>query len=323
VGAVHAEREIEALYLLSGILEDATFLNLTAATCARVLAPKLEGALNLARAACELDLPIVLVSSAAATLGSPGQAAYAAANAFLDALAAQLRAAGRSAASVALGPVAAVGMAAASGAAQRLGGRGVSVLEPAVAVSTLVSAWTRTRGSVVIVDLDVDRFVDVYPQVASLRCWQELTRTKSAQQRGQRGLLRSELGRLDAAQRESHLIDAVRALTAQVLQREPGAELELDTPFTDLGMDSLMGVELKNALEAALNLRLPTSLLWTYSNLRELAEGLAAKLELPTEPQLAAAPAHPAPDSAAALAALSDEQFAARMAAELAAEAES
>ena len=170
---------LRGVFHVAGMLDDATIANLTAAQLERVLAPKVDGARHLDAATADdpLDL-FVMFSSAAALVGNAGQAAYAAGNAFLDALAVARRREGRPALSVQWGPFADsagtshLGLAAHGGA--RLAERGMGRFTPGEAWSALVRWLDRDEPVVGYVPLDLRRWFDAYPETAALGTWQTL-----------------------------------------------------------------------------------------------------------------------------------------------------
>jgi phthiocerol/phenolphthiocerol synthesis type-I polyketide synthase C len=267
-GVVHA----------AGLLDDATILTMTPGQLEHVLAPKIDGArhLDAATAADRLDL-FVLFSSATTLLGNPGQAAYCAANSYLDALAEARRARGLPGLSVQWGPFADIGLAAADEArGARLAGHGMDGFTAAQAWDALEHFLGRDRPVVSYVPLDLRRWFDGYPDTAALASWAGLR--EAARAGGGRaardGALTARLRSADQAERRSLLEDTVRAVAGQVLRLDPGL-IEGETPFKSLGLDSLMGLELRNRLEAALGLALSPTLLWTYGNILALSGRLA------------------------------------------------
>lgn len=275
-GVVHA----------AGVLDDTTIANLTAAQLERVLAPKVDGArhLDAATAGDALDL-FVMFSSAAALVGNAGQAAYAAGNAFLDALAVARRREGRPGLSVQWGPFAEIepsgdragepatliGLAAHNRGGAQLAERGMGAFTPGDAFAALVRFLHRDAPVVGYVPLDLRRWFDTYPETAAQNTWQQLRR--AAQQPGTAVVgngFRAALEASPAAARRDVAEAKVRELAGRVLRLDPGA-LDGETPLKALGLDSLMGLELRNRLEAAFALKLSPTLLWTYGCSRALA----------------------------------------------------
>ncbi|MBY0277004.1 SDR family NAD(P)-dependent oxidoreductase, partial [Candidatus Binatia bacterium] len=268
----------------AGLLQDAMLADLDEASVRAVLAPKVEGAWNLHELTLDdpLDL-FVTTSSAAAVLGSPGQASYAAANAFLDALAHQRRALGLPSLSVNFGPWADVGLAtqrADRGA--RLAARGLSSLPPEVCSAGLRVALAHGGAQVCVMSFARERWTAAYPTAETsslLRALQSDVPTGVAD--GEAPLLR-ELAALESFSDRLDLIEArVREAIADVL-RMSGTEIERRTPLRDLGLDSLMAVELRNRLSAMLALRLPATLAFNHPTLESLARDLTVRLDGPS-----------------------------------------
>ncbi|CAN3978269.1 SDR family NAD(P)-dependent oxidoreductase [Kitasatospora purpeofusca] len=270
-GVVHA----------AGLLDDATVLNLTAEQLDRVLAPKVDGAVHL-DAATEGD-PLdffLLFSSAAALFGNAGQAAYAAGNAFMDALAVDRRRRGLPALSVQWGPFSDVGLAAADD------NRGARLAERGMAGFSTAEAWRALEGFlgadeqvVAYVPIDLRQYLEAYPDTATLASWSAL-RELARHGGGGSSAGAAFLAELRGAPQERwpELLEAkVQELAGRVLRLEAGA-IDRDTPFKSLGLDSLMGLELRNRLEAAFGLRLSPTLLWTYGSARALSAVLAERL---------------------------------------------
>ncbi|MGW3498263.1 type I polyketide synthase [Streptomyces sp. NPDC001020] len=272
-GVVHA----------AGLLEDATVRNMTEDQLARVLAPKAVGARNLDEATADdpLDL-FVLFSSAAALVGNAGQAAYAAANSYLDAVAEARRRRGRPALSVQWGPFTGTGLAASEeqrGA--RLEERGMGGFPPEEAWPALVRMLERDEPVTGYVPIGLRRWFDAYPDTAALGSWERLhaaARDDGASAAGGDFLARI-LG-TPAAERPALAEEEVRRLAGRVLRL--GAEgVGSAVPFKELGLDSLMGLELRNRLEASFGLRLSPTLLWSYGNAAALAAALCERLPDP------------------------------------------
>jgi phthiocerol/phenolphthiocerol synthesis type-I polyketide synthase C len=269
-GVVHA----------AGLLDDATLANLTALQLERVLAPKVDGArhLDAATAGDALDL-FVMFSSAAALLGNAGQAAYAAGNAFLDALAVARRCQGRPALSVQWGPFTEIGLAAHDGnRGARLAERGMGGFPPSEAWAALVGFLHGDAAVVGYVPLDLRRWFDAYPETAAQATWQTLRQASLQGRTTVAGeAFRSQLEASPAPTRRDLAETKVRELASRVLRIDVTG-IDRDTPFKALGLDSLMGLELRNRLESAFGLKLSPTLLWTYGSSRVLAGVLCERV---------------------------------------------
>lgn len=268
-GVVHA----------AGLLADSTIRNLTSAQLDEVLAPKVAGAANLDAATADdpLDL-FVLFSSAAALVGNAGQAAYAAGNAFMDALAEARRRRGRPGLSVQWGPFTGIGLAARDERrGDRLAERGMGGFPADEAWPALVRMLEGGDTVTGYVPIQLRQWFDAYPDTAALGSWRQLyaaSRDSGGSSGGEflAGLLRNTPeARLVPAE------DKVRELAGRILRTDP-ARVEPDTPFKALGLDSLMGLELRNRLEAAFGLKLSPTLLWAYGTPRALAGALCGQL---------------------------------------------
>ncbi len=274
---------LAGIFHAAGVLDDAMLAQQTPERIARVLAPKLDGGRLLDR--LTRDLPIehfVLFSSSAALLGSAAQANHAAANACLDALAETRRAEGLPAVSIAWGAWADVGAAARAGAA--VARRGLLPMAPHVALVALGHAMASADPVVGVLDVDWSRFLDRFPTgtrpplFANMAPADAVPKTNAhditvAAQPTKRSLA-SLLGEAAPDARASILLDHVRTTTATIL----GLRDELppaDAPLREVGLDSLMTVELRNALATACDTRLPATLVFEYPTCAALADRLA------------------------------------------------
>jgi acyl carrier protein len=247
----------------------------------KVMAPKVLGALHLHALTREAPLDFfVMYASAAGLLGSPGQGNYAAANAFLDALAHHRKARGLPALSIDWGAFSGVGLAAAQdNRGARLVSRGMRSLTPDEGLSALRRLLDGDHAQVGVVPLDVRQWVEFYPAAAASRM---LSRLWSAQHAGtgERAGDRDLLGRLAAAgpsERMPLLQEAVLVQVAKVLRIAEG-KLDLEAPLTGLGLDSLMGLELRNRIESMLGITVPATLLWTYPTIATLTKQLSSRI---------------------------------------------
>jgi myxalamid-type polyketide synthase MxaE and MxaD len=293
-----------AVFHAAGVLADALVRNQDHDALARALAPKIAGAWNLHRLTRDRPLRhFVLYSSVAALIGSPGQSNYAAANAFLDALAEHRHALGLPALSVAWGSVADVGLAAQDEQrGTRLAGRGMLPLPLAQAHMQLGRLLADpTLAHVSVAPFDPRAWLDFYPAVATSSLFRERDQPTA----------RSMRADLATPEQRATLVDTT--LRDEVLRvlRVDATRLHRTVSLLDLGLDSLTGLELRNRLEAALGVPLRASLAWTYPRLDELAAHLTGLLA-PTAPEPSP------PPEADALAQLSDDELMRALAAELA-----
>ncbi|MFC8719575.1 SDR family NAD(P)-dependent oxidoreductase [Kitasatospora sp. NPDC057198] len=305
LAGVPADRPLRTVVHTAGVLDDGTIGSLTPERVDRVLRPKADGAWHLHELTGDLD-EFVLFSSAAATFGVPGQGNYVAANSFLDALAADRRAAGLPATSLAWGLWESV-----SGLTGQLSDadrarmtRGTAALSAAEGLALLDLALAGDEAVLVPAKLDLAglraqaaRSGDVPPLWRSL-AGRPARRSAAASGEGGADSLHRRLAALPAADGDRLLLDLVRAHVAAVLGHSSGDAVDPGRPFTALGFDSLTAVQLRNRLTAATGLRLPATLVFDYPSPAVLAGHLRGRLGGGTGPETA--PAAPVPTGAAA-----------------------
>jgi acyl transferase domain-containing protein/acyl-CoA synthetase (AMP-forming)/AMP-acid ligase II/NADPH:quinone reductase-like Zn-dependent oxidoreductase/acyl carrier protein len=282
--AVDLTENLRGVFQLAGVLDDGLLQTQDTARFHKVLGPKALGAWNLHQLTADKSLDLfVMYASGAGLLGSPGQGNYAAANAFLDGLAHFRHAQGLPAHSIDWGAFSEVGAAATVSRADRLAGRGTLSLTPDQGLEALERVLATDHAQVGVVPLDVRQWVEFYPSAAGSSLLSDLVAEDKAggQKKTGDAELLDALAQADAQGRlrlmESFLSDQV----SQVLRIKKAA-LSVDAPLTSLGMDSLMGLELRNRIEGALGLNLPASVLWTYSTITALGAHLSGLIS-PTE----------------------------------------
>ncbi|MFY1636764.1 type I polyketide synthase [Solwaraspora sp. WMMB335] len=269
---------LTAVVHAAGVLDDGVIEALTPERLDAVLRPKIDAAVHLdALTADEPLAAFVLFSSMAALIGSSGQANYAAANAFLDALAARRRAAGRPAQSLAWGLWAdATGMTGELGEAElaRLARQGIGALPTELGVELFDEAG-RSGGALmapVVLDpaaLRAQAQAGLLPPLL-----RGLVRSRAQRAEAATVSLAERLAAVDPADREAVTLDLVRAQVAAVLGHAGADAIEADRAFKELGFDSLAAVELRNRLNRATGLRLPTTLVFDHPNAGAVARYL-------------------------------------------------
>ena len=277
-GIVHAAGEIGTTPLS----------NLDDAEVDRVFAGKVWGAWHLSEAAADLQLDFFIsTSSIASVWGGYGQTAYGAANAFLDGLAWRLREQGIPGISVNFGPWSA-GMADAESRA-RLDQRGVRTLSPAHALAGLAdvvaAAGAQGPAQGVVARIDWARFLPLYQQAGRRAFLAELEREVPAQladvaphatPSGKTQLV-ERLAGAPVQQRKKLLTDYLRNALAEVT-RVDAAEIREDAGFFDLGMDSLMAVELRGRIEQGVGKEIPITLVMDHPRLSDVADYLLGEV---------------------------------------------
>jgi NADPH:quinone reductase-like Zn-dependent oxidoreductase/NAD(P)-dependent dehydrogenase (short-subunit alcohol dehydrogenase family)/acyl carrier protein len=246
-GVVHA----------AGVLDDGVLASITPDKLDRVLRPKVDAALNLDAATRDLGLSaFVVFSSLAGTLGTAGQAGYAAGNAFLDGLVESRRAAGRPGTSVVWG-LWQGGLASDLTAADtaRMARTGVLPLSDKRGLDLLDAAVRRDAAVAVAAEWALDGLREVPPML--------------------RGLADDPGVAPTAPTGGPTLVDTVRHETAIVLGHASAQAIDPLVPFGRIGLDSLAAVELRNRIDAATGIRLPVTFMYDWPTPTHLGEHLS------------------------------------------------
>ncbi len=271
---VPAELPLRGVVHAAGVVDDGVLRDQTAERFARVMRPKAEGAWNLHELTADVDLDLfVLFSSVAGTLGSSGQSSYTAANAYLDGLAAYRRTRGLAGVSLAWGPWAEGGMAASLDASllARLGRQGLGTISMSQGLQLFDQALSRPESQLVLAP------IDLAAAAAALGAWvppvwRALVRAPSARAAAAKGSWALEVASLPVDKRAGAVTQAVRLEVARVLgHADAVAE---DRAFTELGLDSLMAVELRNALGRRAGATLPATLAFDHPTPQAIAKYL-------------------------------------------------
>ena len=293
--SVSAKHPLSAVIHAAGTFENGLVDSLTDEQVERVLAPKLDGAWHLHELTSGLGLEaFVLFSSMAGIFGGPGQGNYAAANAFLDALAEHRHALGLPACAIAWGLWSEVGGGRDLGkldAERMVGSRSIGMLSPQRGLELFDAALGCGEAVVVPTELDggalrsearagtlpvlLSGLVRVAPRKAG---------------EGAGSSLGERLAGMSEEQRERAVHELVQAQVAMVLGHASPGAIDARRAFKDLGFDSLTAVELRNSLSAVSGLQLPATLAFDYPDVAALAGNLLTQLDgLEAPPVLARA----------------------------------
>ncbi|HEY1278336.1 MAG TPA: SDR family NAD(P)-dependent oxidoreductase, partial [Acidimicrobiales bacterium] len=290
---------LRGIFHAAGILDDGAVAQQTWARFGQVLTPKLAGAWLLHESTRQLELDhFVLFSSASAILGAPGQSSYTAANRAMGAVAHRRRAEGRPALSIDWGPWAEVGMAAGLGPREerRLTERGVRFLSPADALDALDLLLGHDAPQVCVLWMDWDAARRDLGGVALAAFLSEITSDRPQPLHDASEAIHdvaAALATADPADQLDLLEEFVEEQIASVAGLDPSDRIEPHRDLSELGMDSLMAVELTNRLRTGTGLALPSTVALEHPTLADLVDHLAAELGIGR--RVASAPAGLAP----------------------------
>ncbi|WP_437712864.1 SDR family NAD(P)-dependent oxidoreductase [Sorangium sp. So ce448] len=279
---------VRAVFHASGVARQAPIEATTLADLAEVVTGKVSGAQHLHELLADRPLDaFILFSSGAAAWGSGHQGGYAAANAFLDAIAEQRRHAGQAATSIAWGAWAGAGMLAEHADAElHLRRRGLSPMAPSLAIVALGQALDHHETLLVVADIDWATFAPAFAASRRrplLRDLLDATRALEAlavapEPGAQERPLLARLRPLSADERLRHVVSVVLTETASVLGHPDASRIEPARGFFDLGLDSLVAVELRRHLELVTGLKLPATVTFDHPSPQQLAAFLCDAL---------------------------------------------
>jgi myxalamid-type polyketide synthase MxaE and MxaD len=280
----------------AGLFEPQLLGGIDAATTSAVMRSKVGTTWHLHELTAGMALDFfVIFSSVGSFLTEPGKGTYAAANAFVDVLAHHRRSLGLPATTINWGPWT-VGMAVAPterGAGMDL--RGVESLRPARGMAALMTALRSDVTQVAVMPFAARRWsrgADVVPFLRELTS----AATPEPADRGAATTMRARLGQIESGEdRDLELQDYLQDQVAQILKR-PSSRIDRLKPLKAMGFDSLMAIELRNRLEAVLDLRLPATLAFNYPTIVRLSSHLLDRLSIGV----------PAPDASSTIQAADD-----------------
>jgi NADPH:quinone reductase-like Zn-dependent oxidoreductase/NAD(P)-dependent dehydrogenase (short-subunit alcohol dehydrogenase family)/acyl carrier protein len=274
-------RRVRGVLHAAGQLHDGSFIGQSWPLIRDNLAAKVIGGFTLHELAREQPLDfVVMYSSIASLLGSAGQVGYAAANGFLDVLSRAGGLSGLPELSVNWGAWSGGGMAARleESAKQRIIEQGVHWLEPQQGLHTLHELIASDASQVMVAPMHWQRYLKRFDAAPSLleRWATHTTRDNAPKTEDFAKLLRE----LPSAARQKRCIEWVAEQVRSVLQLSSGTQIGADQVLKDLGLDSLMTVELRNRLSRGCGTKLPASFVYDYPSVREMSAELLRTLEL-------------------------------------------
>ncbi len=276
----------------AAVLDDGLLESQTAARFQRVMAPKVRGAWNLHLLTQDRPLDFfVCYASVASVLGSPGQANYVAANAFLDAFAHYRQRSGQCATSINWGLFAEEGMATVQdNLDSKWSVRGMQRLPVAEAKQVFLRLLAEPRAQLGVMRLDGRKWVEYYPYLAGAPFWTDLIQDQERAARPQdqeAAPWRTSLLKVAPAERPA-ILDGLLAKQIGRILRLEAQRIDRHMPLRQLGVDSLMSLEIRNLLELNLGVKLPAVILLTHPTITTLSANLLERLGGP-------APASPVP----------------------------
>ncbi len=298
LGDISAEKDVETIFQqleklpplkgivhAAGVLEDGLLSQLTWPQFKKVLAPKVDGTWHLHQQTQQktqtrsLDF-FVCFSSIASLIGSPAQGNYAAANAFMDSLMQHRRAIGLPGLSVNWGPWANAGMAAQldAGAQNRMSARGITPIQPEQGLKILGDLLKQKSAQAGVFSIDWPKFSAQMPPGVSLPVLEHFKTAGGEDGRGDRLQGLEKLKQISAGDRRHHLMQHIQTEIADVLGYDSPDDIALTQPLADLGVDSLMAVELANQLEYNLGPTIPASFLFEHPTLEGLVNYLIEQM---------------------------------------------
>ncbi|MCX6049752.1 MAG: SDR family NAD(P)-dependent oxidoreductase [Chloroflexi bacterium] len=323
VAQMDARQPLRGVIHSVGLLDDGALLQQNWDRFAKVLAPKLQGAWHLHALTKELPLDFfVLFSSASSLLGNRGQANYAAANAFLDAFVHYRWAQGLPALTINWGAWSEIGVAAAleQENRQQMAAQGMGFISPHQALQTFAYLLRQHKPQVGVTPIDWSTFQTegtvANPFYANLR---QASAIQAVPVASPPGHLRQQLAAAAGETRNQLLLAYLRTAIAKLVGRRAPEQIDPRQGLLEIGLDSLMAIELRNQLARALEQRLPSTVVFDYPTVEKLQHFLLQLLFAPADEdapkvQLASTTSHPLqPAMTTEIAALSVEALIAQV----------
>jgi NADPH:quinone reductase-like Zn-dependent oxidoreductase/short-subunit dehydrogenase/acyl carrier protein len=254
-----AGQPLRGVFHLAMVIDDAPLVSLTRERIRSVMAPKAQGAWLLHEATRDFELDcFVMFSSVSSIFGNPAQASYGAANAFLDSLAHHRRSLGLPALTVNWGVLGGEGYVARNKrVAEFLARQGTTELSPREVMTLLESSLKAGATQVMAIRVDWTKWRQFFRGMQENPLFEQIFAAVEGQETGgATSDLRLKIESAGPEELEGIIGQAVRDAVGSVLRVKPDM-LRDDQPLTDLGLDSLMGVEIENSIEGSLGVALP------------------------------------------------------------------
>jgi NADPH:quinone reductase-like Zn-dependent oxidoreductase/aryl carrier-like protein len=275
---------LRGLFHAAMVLDDGILLQLDRARFRKAMAPKVDGAWNLHTQTLHRPLDFfVLFSSVSSLVGNPGQANYVAANAFLDAFAYYRRSLGLPAMTINWGHVAGAGYVSRhQELSELLTSRGFLGLSPQQAMEALNRTLQKKPIQMGVMRMDWQKVARSISTAALSQRLSALAGASSLEQQGgeEGSRIREGLLHANPEEREEIVQTYIREQVARVLGAS-ASKLDVDRPLNELGLDSLMGVELRNRVETDLALSLPMRELMQSPTINSLSRAVLSQLTTP------------------------------------------
>lgn len=274
---------IRGVFHAAGVWRDTMLAELNAESLAATWTGKVDGARNLDALLADEPLDaFVLFSAFSALLPAPGQGNYAAANAALDALAHERRARGQAALTINWGPWAEVGFAATEHgrrAHARLEGLGISRFSPAQGLATLETAMASGETQLAFMSVDWPRLFEADPPARLSPLLRGLLPAQVETGNGAEAVPKLELAGKSVGEQQTLLSATITNIIAQVL-RLPVGDMTPPARITDLGVDSLVAIEIKNRIQRDVGVDVALTALLEGPTVAALTGTLLAQLKV-------------------------------------------
>ncbi len=272
--AGNAGKKLKGIIHAAGVLDDGIILQQTPEKFAKVLSPKVGGALNLNLLAETNDIDfIIYFSSVASLLGSAGQANYASANAFLDGFAKYQRNQGLNAVSINWGPWESLGMTK-SGVNPGKDNLGFKKITPDVGMKMLDIVLSNDFNQIGVFNVDWQKLINTIGEENVRTFISEFASFSSTGTENAVPYLVEELSTINPDERKEKVVEYLKEQTIRVLGLKPGFPLDTSKNLSEMGLDSLMAIELKNTIDKAVGKKLPATLVFNYPSIDAISEFL-------------------------------------------------